>query len=178
LSALSSTQATTTTIAGFGTLVTQPLLTGTFQFLSATAFKIGSYQVHVGDVFLSDSYTGAGIGALLNGSTATIQASSAAAGTTVSFNDSPFLNFHNPAHPIVESDATIAMDAIASHVGIVNAKSSLRSFISSGSTQFASDPAPTVSIIPEPATWGMLVVGFGMVGFQTRRRVRSTTVSA
>jgi hypothetical protein len=32
--------------------------------------------------------------------------------------------------------------------------------------------------VPEPATWGMLMVGFGMVGFAARRRNRSVSVTA
>ncbi|UAJ10369.1 PEP-CTERM sorting domain-containing protein [Glacieibacterium megasporae] len=173
LTATSSTQATSTTIPGFGTFLTQPLLTGTFQFLSATAFNIGNYHVSVGDVFLSGSFSGAGIGALLNGSTASILASSAA-GNSVTFNDSAFLNFTN----VVHTDATFNMNAIGGGVGVSNSKSSLKSFTSSGSTQFASDPTPLVALVPEPAMWGLLVVGFGMVGFQTRRRHRATSVTA
>lgn len=178
LSATSAVQASTTTIPGLGVVVGQPLLTGTFQFLSATAFNIGSFHVNVGDVFLSGSFTGAGIIALLNGTTASVQASSAAAATTVTFNDSAFLDFHSAAHPITETDATFNMNAIAAGVGVLNTKSSLKSFISSGSTQFSSDPAPIVAIVPEPAVWGLLVVGFGMVGMQTRRGNRAKSVIA
>ncbi|MGI4876812.1 MAG: PEPxxWA-CTERM sorting domain-containing protein, partial [Janthinobacterium lividum] len=178
LSATSATQASLTTIPGLGAVLGQPLLTGTFQFLSATAFNIGSYHVNIGDVFLSGSFTGAGILAFLNGTTASVQASSSAADTTVTFNDSAFLDFHNAAHPITETDATFNMNAIAAGVGVVNTKSSLKSFISSGSTQFSSDPAPLVAIVPEPAMWALLVVGFGMVGFQNRRRHRATSVAA
>jgi hypothetical protein len=32
--------------------------------------------------------------------------------------------------------------------------------------------------VPEPATWAMLILGFGLVGFSARRRARSTTVLA
>ncbi|MFN7399415.1 MAG: PEPxxWA-CTERM sorting domain-containing protein, partial [Sandaracinobacter sp.] len=32
--------------------------------------------------------------------------------------------------------------------------------------------------IPEPATWAMMIVGFGLVGFATRRRERLARVSA
>lgn len=178
LSATSSAQASLTTIPGLGTVLGQPLLTGTFQFLSATAFNIGSYHVNVGDEFLSGSFSGAGILAFLHGTTASVQASSAAANTSVTFNDSAFLDFHNANHPITETDATFNMNAIAAGVGILNTKSSLRSFISSGSTQFSSDPAPLVAIVPEPAMWGLLLTGFGMVGFQARRRTRTTSVIA
>lgn len=33
--------------------------------------------------------------------------------------------------------------------------------------------AGTAAVVPEPATWAMLVVGFGLVGAATRRRVRT-----
>jgi hypothetical protein len=32
--------------------------------------------------------------------------------------------------------------------------------------------------VPEPATWAMMIVGFGLVGFATRRRERMARVSA
>lgn len=42
------------------------------------------------------------------------------------------------------------------------------------------DPAdviipPTPSFVPEPATWAMLVLGFGLVGVASRRRVKTVT---
>ncbi len=32
--------------------------------------------------------------------------------------------------------------------------------------------------VPEPATWGMMLAGFGLVGFASRRRTRSVAVTA
>ncbi len=178
LSATSTQAAASTVIPGFGTILTQPLLTGTFSFVSATDFSVRGTMIHVGDVFLSGSFSGSSIAALLNASTASIQASSAAAGQMVSFNDSIFLNFHNPLIPITETDATFGIDAIATHVSKQYDKSSLRSFNGALSTQFASDPAPTVLLVPEPQIWGMFVLGFGLVGIQTRRRARTSSVTA
>ena len=43
----------------------------------------------------------------------------------------------------------------------------------SGSFSFASPPAG----IPEPATWGMLITGFGLVGFAARRRKAGVVVA-
>jgi hypothetical protein len=37
---------------------------------------------------------------------------------------------------------------------------------------------PTAPAIPEPATWAMMIGGFGLAGFSARRRVRMTTVTA
>ena len=39
-------------------------------------------------------------------------------------------------------------------------------------------PIPTATAVPEPATWAMLLVGFGAVGAASRRRARARTVHA
>ncbi len=39
-------------------------------------------------------------------------------------------------------------------------------------TNFAFAGLWTNTIVPEPATWGMMIVGFGLVGLSLRRRVR------
>ena len=44
-----------------------------------------------------------------------------------------------------------------------------------GSTVTVNAFAP--SAVPEPATWGMMILGLGMVGWGLRRRARSTKVS-
>lgn len=36
----------------------------------------------------------------------------------------------------------------------------------------------TISAVPEPATWALMVVGFGLVGAATRRRAATTVVTA
>jgi uncharacterized protein YqkB len=36
----------------------------------------------------------------------------------------------------------------------------------------------TITAVPEPATWAMMLIGFGMVGLQLRRRRRTAEVSA
>jgi hypothetical protein len=42
-------------------------------------------------------------------------------------------------------------------------------FTSNVVATYSADKAP-VTAIPEPATWAMLIVGFGLVGFAARRR--------
>jgi hypothetical protein len=40
------------------------------------------------------------------------------------------------------------------------------------------EPAGLNAVVPEPATWAMMIVGFGLVGFATRRREKMARVSA
>ncbi len=56
---------------------------------------------------------------------------------------------------------------------VANSASSLISFAYKHvSPNFYLDDV-SVTMVPEPATWGLMVAGFGMVGFAMRRRVRS-----
>lgn len=47
-----------------------------------------------------------------------------------------------------------------------------------GSTLSGITFQPTIAAVPEPATWGMLLVGFGLVGAATRRSRRIASVAA
>ena len=51
---------------------------------------------------------------------------------------------------------------------------------SPGSSSFVTATSSAVGAVPEPATWAMLLLGFGMVGFAMRRRrsVRPTVSEA
>ena len=50
----------------------------------------------------------------------------------------------------------------------VGAFSSLR--LTSGTNAFEIDNVAVNSAVPEPATWAMMLLGFGAVGFSARRR--------
>ena len=47
-----------------------------------------------------------------------------------------------------------------------------------GSTLSGLTFQPAIGSVPEPATWGMLLVGFGLVGAAARRSRRVTAVAA
>ena len=52
-------------------------------------------------------------------------------------------------------------------------------FSNSGSDGFESDNHTVgINAVPEPATWAMLIAGFGLVGFAARRRRRQSSVTA
>lgn len=44
-------------------------------------------------------------------------------------------------------------------------------------TYRGSDSGPGAAPVPEPATWAMMLVGFGLAGAAVRRRIRSATAS-
>jgi hypothetical protein len=49
-----------------------------------------------------------------------------------------------------------------------------------GSWTFATTEIPASGAVPEPATWAMMLIGFGLVGFAMRKRssLRTTTTYA
>ena len=48
--------------------------------------------------------------------------------------------------------------------------------ISLGTQAFTANVTPTISAVPEPATWAMMIVGLGAIGFAMRRRKNLSTV--
>ena len=56
--------------------------------------------------------------------------------------------------------------------------SSSQSLSASGSGTFASDPLPVVPGVPEPASWAMMLGGFGLLGATLRTRKAQVSYSA
>ena len=50
--------------------------------------------------------------------------------------------------------------------------------VSSASGVFLTTPVPTAGAVPEPASWAMLVFGFGLIGAATRRRINARVAYA
>ena len=66
-----------------------------------------------------------------------------------------------------------ALTAIGSHYSDANAPGVFATNVDDGSTRYGA--GTLIAYVPEPATWGMMIVGFGLVGATLRRR---STVAA
>ena len=86
------------------------------------------------------------------------------------YNNADDTNYNNggPGGPIGFNTLGGALTAISSHYSDFNAPGAFATNPDNGSTRYG---AGTFSAyIPEPATWGMMIVGFGLVGATLRRR--------
>lgn len=138
-----------------GSIYIQNILTGGFSFTSKTAITVGVTTYPVGSNLLTGLFSNATIAG--SGS------SGAFSGNTVTYT-SDLLNF------ALTSDRNFAM-SMTSITGSLFASpgKALRTFRGVAGGSFASDPSPIVLGVPEPQVWGLMIVGFGMVGVQVRR---------
>lgn len=163
------------TLAGFKL---QTNLTGNFSFISTTVLNSFVGPKAIGSNLLSATFSSTSIVGQTNGTTGTFGGSSSGGSTVVYTSD--FLDFTNAN----ELGMSLSLDSLISlvsgnNVGVNNATGrALRSFRATASGNFSADPAPRVPGIPEPQIWGLLVVGFGMVGVSVRRRNRQVSVVA
>jgi hypothetical protein len=151
--------------------------TGDFSFTSIAPISIGSMNFAVGANLLTGSFSQATIVGQTGGSSGSLSASTPGGFITYT---SDFLNFTGTTN----RDFSLSLTAITSLIGGVSngfnseSGSALRSFRGTSTGSFSSDPAPLVTVVPEPRTWALLVIGFGMVGFTLRRRKSVTIVTA
>lgn len=85
---------------------------------------------------------------------------------------------------IFDGTSTVSLGSFTSAVGSFTARTSSSFALVSGTqytlsftglsaedrTSFIDDVALSVAAVPEPSTWAMLIIGFGMVGAAARRR--------
>lgn len=148
-------------------------LNGSFSFITTQAITVSGprFTTHTyaaGSNLLSGVFSeGSIVGNI--GSSAGSSFASGLNGGTITFT-SDFVDFTG----VVNLDRAQSLTAVAPlfgrHAGANNALSSFRA-VAGG--QFSSDPQPTVNFlaaVPEPESWAMLVIGFGLVGLATRRR--------
>jgi hypothetical protein len=76
-------------------------------------------------------------------------------------------------------DLALAINAINPRLLIGNTFNGVAQFSGTVAGNFGADgdPAGTGAVIPEPASWAMMIAGFGLVGASARRR-RMASVSS
>lgn len=111
-------------------------------------------------------------------STATANGLFNATSTTLSilggtqFDLSANTNFNNFSRNIsFDTFLTQAQIADMAHGGAINRSASQPNTIA-----FATSLPTVTPAVPEPATWAMMIAGFGMVGFAMRRRQKMSTI--
>ena len=167
-----SATSTTPAQSGFGSFG-QFTQNGSFSIVAAGPLTVGSQSFLIGEDLLSGAFTNAVLTGQANASSGSFAASTLG-GATLTFNSNNFLDFSN----VVNTDMAIALTSISPGLVRTYGTGSLRSFRASAVGEFSSDPAPIVVGVPEPEVWGLLVVGFGLVGVQVRRRNRQSAVAA
>ena len=181
LPALFNLNATVTSspVATSGTLPlqfkTMTGFSGSFSFVTVSALTIGSTNYAAGSNLLSGTFSTGTIFGLTGGTSGSLSGSTP---TSTIVYTSDFLDFSNT----IDRDYALSLTGITSLVSNVNrglnntSGNAFRSFRSTATGSFSSDPAPLVPGVPEPQTWGLMILGFGMVGIAARRR--KTAVAA
>lgn len=147
----------------FGSFTLQSNLVGGFSFLSTSAIAVGNTVYAAGSNLLSGTFNDVSIAGQTNASSAAYGGSTTSGSTIVFTSD--FVTFA----PQSDYDFSISLTSL-SPLLFAQPGSALRSFEAYSTGSFSSEPAPLVNAIPEPTVWGMLIVGFGLVGVQSRRR--------
>lgn len=139
----------------------QPGLSGSFSFTTTQDVTINGTTYNAGSVLLGGTFANGFIqGAADSGSA---NGSTALTGGSVAFSSS-FMDFTNPtseSFAFTLLDVSPSFGAAPGHV--------LNSFDAASTGNFSASLGP----VPEPATWGLMLVGFGGMGAVLRRRRRA-----
>lgn len=161
---LNFTAATGSAIAAGGIGIV-PVTTGTISFTSAAPV---TYNGVTGTNLLTATFSGGALTALIGGSTASYANSFPPNAVTFT---SSFLDFT----ATTARDLSLAINAINPSI-TASSTTGVADFAGTASGNFGADlAAGSPAGIPEPATWGMMVIGFGLIGVSRRRYIRSVT---
>jgi hypothetical protein len=168
---------------------TQDHVNGSFAFIyrGPTPISDGHTTVFNGDVLLSATFHDAALRGKAGGSTIAFDDSTFAGITHNIDYFSPFLDFSastpDPGHLITGRDFVFGFSSIASPglgigpstactVGVGPCAKGFNNFNATASGNMGANPAPK-TYVPEPATWGLMIVGFAGIGAALRRRRRA-----
>ena len=154
-----------------GAFTLQPGLAGGFSFITTTAITANGVNYAVGSNLLSGTFNDLSISGQTNASAASYNGSTGGGSTIVFTSD--FVTFA----PGSDYDMSISLTSLTPLL-FAAPGAALRSFEAYSTGSFSSDPTPSVNGVPEPSAWAMLIAGFGLVGFQARRRRNAMTVAA
>jgi len=163
--ALMDLAATTGTAQVFSGLAILPISAGTLAF---TTDHSVTYNGHTGTNLLTVTFDGGALTGALGGSTANYGASTPP--YTVNFT-SDFLDFSGSS----ARDLALAIDAINPSVGFAFGSSRFNAGTVTGN--FGADvvSGQPQGVVPEPASWAMMLFGFGLAGSVLRTQRRRTT---
>lgn len=150
-----------------GSFVYQPIVSGTFSFIYTGASDITVNRVvyHTGSNLLSATFTGGTIAGQTGATSGSATASTSVAGETITYT-SDFIDFSRTT----AQDLSISLSSITRGLN-AGSFQALRSFATTTTGSFSTDPLPTLtSATPEPASWALLITGFGLVGAARRGR--------
>jgi len=125
------------------------------------ASTAGSITVTTGENLLDGSFLGGVFSGY--GSTGSFE-DSILAGGLVSYNSNALIT----VSPIADQGLSLSLTSISPTVTVIAGK--LTPFLAVSQGQFAADVTPTV---PEPASWALMLIGGGAIGFAARRRKKA-----
>ncbi|UAJ12698.1 PEP-CTERM sorting domain-containing protein [Glacieibacterium megasporae] len=145
-----------------GGLLIQSLDSGTFSFkyTGLTPLIVGTNVYLTGANLLSGKFLGGQIFGTAAGSAGSVTASTP---------PKPAVTYTSDLRTFDESldkDFALALTAITPFLTRVNSDSSINTFRAVSTGGFSTE----LSVVPEPQIWGLLVAGFGLIGFRLRRQ--------
>jgi len=147
-------------IAGF---LIQDGVSGSFSFLTTSPILIDTTFYATGSNLLSATFGSTAISGQLNGTSGSSVASTSAGDTLVYTSD--FINFSN----VSGASFSVSLNSLTPFLQASPA-AALQSFRAVAGGGFDAD----ITAVPEPGTWAMLLVGFGMIGAGVRSRKRQS----
>ncbi len=138
----------------------QPIVSGSFSFryTGAAPLVVAGKTFGSGANLLSARFSGGTIAGQIGATSGSANASSSVAGETIAYS-SDFIDFTHT----VSQDLSISLSSITRGLS-ASPYQALRSFATTTTGSFSTDPAPILSPAPEPAAWVLLAAGFGLVG--------------
>ena len=138
----------------------------TFSFVTTAPITVDHTLYPTGSILLSGTYGGAILTG--DGTSGGISANNTKLGRTLTLS-SDFVTFTTGN----ALDASFTLNAAnPAFSDLLAGMYSFKTFKADDGGSFSADPVPKVNAVPEPASWALMMVGFGLAGASIRRRSR------